>query len=179
MNNDEKIEHTYFTTKISRRVALMYPQRRTFYTPVLKRDVLWYSDVSFHLKPWNILFITCLPPHTCFCWLYSLEGMAIHNVISKNYHEWYHIDIKDWLIIYCFTSHSRIFHLYEGLQNLGLCLVLRAFEKGGIFIVPHLLQHGTSVFPVSSRGLPHSVASNDTQGMWRIYSIPDPHGPWY
>jgi hypothetical protein len=27
----------------------------------------------------------------------------------------------------------------EGLKNLGLCLVLRAFEQGGIFIVPHLL----------------------------------------
>jgi hypothetical protein len=49
-------------------------------------------------------------------------------------------------LIYCFTSHSRIFHLYgdvtntdEGLQNLGLCSVLWAFERGGIFIVPHLL----------------------------------------
>jgi hypothetical protein len=27
----------------------------------------------------------------------------------------------------------------EGLQNLGLCSVLRAFEQGGIFIVPDLL----------------------------------------
>jgi hypothetical protein len=27
----------------------------------------------------------------------------------------------------------------EGLQNLGLCSALRAFEQGGIFIVPHLL----------------------------------------
>ena len=43
-------------------------------------------------------------------------------------------------------SRSRIFHLYgnvtitgEGLQNLGLCSALRAFEQGGIFIVPHLL----------------------------------------
>jgi hypothetical protein len=27
----------------------------------------------------------------------------------------------------------------EGLQNLGLCSVLRAFEQGEIFIVPHLL----------------------------------------
>jgi hypothetical protein len=27
----------------------------------------------------------------------------------------------------------------EGLQNLGLCAALRAFEQGGIFIVPHLL----------------------------------------
>jgi hypothetical protein len=50
------------------------------------------------------------------------------------------------LIIYGFTSRSRIFHLYgdvtsagEGLRNLGLCSALRAFEQGGIFIVPHLL----------------------------------------
>jgi hypothetical protein len=50
------------------------------------------------------------------------------------------------LVIYGFTSRSRIFHLYEdvtiageGLQNLFLCSVLRAFEQGGIFIVPHLL----------------------------------------
>jgi hypothetical protein len=27
----------------------------------------------------------------------------------------------------------------EGQQNLGLCSALRAFEQGGIFIVPHLL----------------------------------------
>jgi hypothetical protein len=27
----------------------------------------------------------------------------------------------------------------EGLQHLGLCLALRAFEQGGIFIMPHLL----------------------------------------
>jgi hypothetical protein len=27
----------------------------------------------------------------------------------------------------------------EGLQNLGLCSALRAFEQGWIFIVPHLL----------------------------------------
>jgi hypothetical protein len=50
------------------------------------------------------------------------------------------------LIIYGFTSRLRIFHLYgdvttagEGLQNLGLYSALRAFEQGGIFIVPHLL----------------------------------------
>jgi hypothetical protein len=68
----------------------------------------------------------------------------------------------DWLIIYCFTSRSRIFHLYgdvtitgEGLQNLGLCSELRAFEQGGIFIVSYRqLWHGTWVFPVSSTGRP-------------------------
>jgi hypothetical protein len=46
-----------------------------------------------------------------------------------------------------FTSRSRIFHLYgdvtitgfKGLQNLGVCSALRAFEQGVIFIVPLLL----------------------------------------
>jgi hypothetical protein len=77
----------------------------------------------------------------------------------------------DWLIVYGFTSRSRMFHLYgnatssgEGLQNLGLCSALRVFEQGGIFIVPHLLWHGTSVSPVLSKGTPHSVASYDTRG---------------
>jgi hypothetical protein len=50
----------------------------------------------------------------------------------------------DMMVVYNFTSRSRIFHLHgdvtgEGLQNLGLCSALRAFEQGGIFIVPHLL----------------------------------------
>jgi hypothetical protein len=60
------------------------------------------------------------------------------------------VSTAQWLsasaLIYCFTSRSRIFHLYgdvtitgEGLQNLGLCSALRAFEQGEIFIVPHLL----------------------------------------
>jgi hypothetical protein len=105
------------------------------------------------------------------------------------------------LVVYCFESRSRISNLYgEGLQNLGLCSALRAFEQGGIFIVPHMLRHGASVFPVSSEGPPHFVASYDTQGdvenlflpgfsrvpyqspltthkgVWRIYSNPDPHG---
>jgi hypothetical protein len=77
---------------------------------------------------------------------------------------------EGWLVI-VFTSRSRIFHLYgdvsitsEGLQNLGLCSALRAVEQGGIFIVPHLLRDGTSVFPVSSEGPPHFVASYDTRG---------------
>jgi hypothetical protein len=81
-----------------------------------------------------------------------------------------------WLIIYGFTSRSRIFHLYgddtiagEGLQNLGLCSALKAFE-------PHLLWHGTSVFPISFKGPSHSVASFNTRGDVEKYSNPDPHG---
>jgi hypothetical protein len=51
-----------------------------------------------------------------------------------------------WMVIYCFTSCSSIFHLYGGatitdeeLQNLGLSSALSAFEQGGIFIMQHLL----------------------------------------
>jgi hypothetical protein len=71
---------------------------------------------------------------------------------------------------YGFTSHSRIFHLLKtsplsvkGCKILAHARRPRAFEQGGIFIVPHLLWHGTSVFPVSSEGPPHSVASYDTR----------------
>jgi hypothetical protein len=85
------------------------------------------------------------------------------------------------LIVYCFMSHSRIFHLYEldvtitgeGLQNLGLLVysALRIFEQGRIFVVPHLLWHGTSVFPVSSEGPPLVQSPLTThKGLWRTYS---------
>jgi hypothetical protein len=77
----------------------------------------------------------------------------------------------DWLIIYSLRPAQEFFTLYghvtivgEGLQNLGLCSALRAFEQGGIFIVPLMLWHGTSVFPISSEGPPHLVASYDKRG---------------
>ena len=52
----------------------------------------------------------------------------------------------------------------EGLQNLDLFFVLRAFEEGGIFIVPHLTWHGTSVFRSLPKDRPHLVASYDSGG---------------
>jgi hypothetical protein len=80
-----------------------------------------------------------------------------------------------------FTSRSRILHPHgdvtiadERLQNLGLCSALRAFQQGGIFIVPHLLWHMTSILK-KKRPL-QLVASCDKQGMLRTYSNQDPHG---
>jgi hypothetical protein len=65
--------------------------------------------------------------------------------------------------MYSFTSCSRIFHLYgdvtiagEGLQNLGLCSALRAFEQGGIFIVTHLCDTGPRFFGLIRRNAPFS-----------------------
>jgi hypothetical protein len=79
----------------------------------------------------------------------------------------------------CFTSRSRIFHLYgnlsitdEGLQNSGLCSALRAFKQGGIFMVQNLLCYGILVFPVSSNGLPHSIASYESQGNTKDLFLP-------
>jgi hypothetical protein len=52
----------------------------------------------------------------------------------------------DYLQFYVRLKHFSFIILYgditiagEGLQNLGLCSALWAFEQGGIFIVPHLL----------------------------------------
>jgi hypothetical protein len=47
---------------------------------------------------------------------------------------------------------------------LGLCLALRAFEQGGIFIVPHLLWQRALVFQFHPKDCPHRVAYYDTQG---------------
>jgi hypothetical protein len=106
---------------------------------------------------------------------YKFIKMYCNLVLDLHY--WLIDWLIDWLIISGFTSRSRMFHLYgddniagKGLQNLGLCSALKAFAQGGIFIVPHMLQQETSVCPISSDGLSHSVAFYDTQGLWRMYS---------
>jgi hypothetical protein len=99
-----------------------------------------------------------------YFWLFSMPviilgcGQASLSLVKR-----YKIIVC--LFIHSFTSGSRMFYLYgdvtiagKGLQNLGRCSVLKTFEQGGIFVVPHLLWNGTSVFPVSSEGPPHSVA---------------------
>jgi hypothetical protein len=98
---------------------------------------------------WYLLFANGTP--------FSLFRGKWQKIHIKSWWAFIILSIIDWLIIYGFTSRSRSFYLYrdvtiagEGLQNLGICSALRAFEQGGIFIVPHLLWNGTSVFPFSS-----------------------------
>jgi hypothetical protein len=126
-------------------------------------------------------------PFSCLLWqmpLRAYSNVGLYRVyillffqIARIY-EWPITQTLNWvpslLIDWLFTilnPTQEFFWLYgdvtiagEGLQNLGLCLVLRAFEQGGIFIVPHTLWHGTLVFPVSSEGPPHLVASYNTRG---------------
>jgi hypothetical protein len=115
-----------------------------------------------------------MPRWRCSCWIsYHIINWFEHckcknvikGIVSKLTIKFWMCQkcgtMIDWLNIYCFTSRSRIFHLYEdvtiageGLQNLGLCSALRAFEQRGIFIVPHLLWHDTSVFRCHPRTAP-------------------------
>jgi hypothetical protein len=89
-----------------------------------------------------------------------LADTIVKNMSSDWYIEHRYIQMYGWLI--------NCLLFYVPLKNfsldLDLCSALRAFEQGGIFIVPHLLWHGASVFLVSSKGPPHSVASYDTRG---------------
>jgi hypothetical protein len=57
----------------------------------------------------------------------------------------------------------------EGCKIKAYCSALGASKQGGIFIVPHLLWHGETVFPVSSKEPPHSVAFTTHKGMWRTF----------
>jgi hypothetical protein len=56
-----------------------------------------------------------------------------------------------------------------GKHRLNFCCMTKwliDYLRFYVFIVPHLLWHGTSVFPVSSEGLPQSVASYIVRHAW-------------
>jgi hypothetical protein len=91
---------------------------------------------------------------TCFCFVYG-------RVLIVRLIDWLFTVLRPAQEYFTYMETSPM--PVKGCTNLGLCLALRAFEQGGIFIVPHLLWHGTSVFPVLYEGLPHSVASYDTR----------------
>jgi hypothetical protein len=70
-----------------------------------------------------------------------------------------------------FTSRSRTFLLYgdvtitdEGLQNLGLCPALRAFEQGEILIATPAVSHGLSFFCLKRRTAPFRSFVRHTRG---------------
>jgi hypothetical protein len=124
-------------------------------------STFWFDSYRFH---------RALSWSTC-CGVHLKHGTSGTRGHGRRYQCLAPYEVSLFMFICCFTSRSRISHLYgdviitgEGLQNVGLCSALRAFEQGGIFIVPHLRWHEASVFPVSSEGPPHLIASYDTQG---------------
>jgi hypothetical protein len=60
-----------------------------------------------------------------------------------------------------YSEHCR---LEASAREQSQVLALLNWSQGGIFIMPHLLWQEVSVFPVSSEGPFHSVASYDTYG---------------
>jgi hypothetical protein len=75
----------------------------------------------------------------------------------------------DWLIDYGFTPRSRIFHLYGDVTIAGEVtivrrraakvrpmLALRAFDQGGIFIVPHAVTRDLGFSGLVRRTAPFS-----------------------
>jgi hypothetical protein len=57
-----------------------------------------------------------------------------HTLISYIDYLQFYVPLKNISLVY-----GDITIAGEELQNLGLCSAIRAFEQGGIFIVPHLL----------------------------------------
>ena len=84
--------------------------------------------------------------------------------------------IIDWLLC-CLTSYSRIFHHYrdviitwESCTIYALAWLWTTLEHTtGIFIVPYLLWHWTSVFNVSPKDRPVYSPLTINQGYWGSY----------
>jgi hypothetical protein len=53
----------------------------------------------------------------------------------------FHLQHQQWFVCLLFYVQLKNFSLILGrhLQNVGICSAFRAFQQGGIFIVPHLL----------------------------------------
>jgi hypothetical protein len=98
--------------------------------------------VRFIQKTLNVIYINslyvCVHTH---CLYYPVSRITTLLARKKSF-PWCSIKRRligfVWLIMFWFTSLSRIFHLYgdvtivgEGLQNLGLCSAVRAFEPEG------------------------------------------------
>jgi hypothetical protein len=71
---------------------------------------------------------------------------------------------KNWLIIYCFTAHSTIFHSYGDVTTAGERLQNFAQGLGScLYRAKNAVVHGASSFPVSSEGLAPLVSFYDIQ----------------
>jgi hypothetical protein len=89
----------------------------------------------------------------------------LHSFIRSSF------KINASLFTYCFTSSSRFFHLYEdvtitveGLENLGLCSALRAFEQGGVLLCHTWCCTGSRFSAIIWRTIPFSCLLRHVRG---------------
>jgi hypothetical protein len=98
---------------------------------IIKKVYICNSHIS--QRRWKALLITkCL----FIPYLKKEKGFKLPYALSWNISTVLTVVFQSIMIIYGFTSRSRMFHIYgdvtiadEGLQNLGLCSTLRAFEQ--------------------------------------------------
>jgi hypothetical protein len=85
------------------------------YCDIVLFVLLWFGIICIYViyirSPivwtWEIFFITYLPPHTCFYWLYSSEGVA------WEYTMWYQ-QIITWVVSHCYQGKNVIkYYLYS------------------------------------------------------------------
>jgi hypothetical protein len=114
--------------------------------------------------------------------MFPFQGISISHIFFNQLYiinKWYILSLNNWwtwtLIDWLFTVLRPAQEFFtdmetsplpvKGLQNLDLCSALKAFEQGGIYMVPHVCcAHRTSVFPVSSEGPPLCVALTTHKG---------------
>jgi hypothetical protein len=80
--------------------------------------------------------------------------------------------MDDWLILYCFKSHSRIFHSYggvtiagEGQQNLGLCSALYVFGRTDLYCGTLAVTYGTPILRSHLNDRPMKLPYTICKGM--------------
>jgi hypothetical protein len=101
-----------------------------------------------------------------FTW--KSRSIVLFNFFAPFIQYW----LIDWLIIYGFTSRSRIFHLYKETSPLPVkgCKIkayarrLGPLSRWGFLSCHTCCDTGPRFFPVSSEGPLHLVASYDTRG---------------
>jgi hypothetical protein len=130
---------------VSNKIELKWGTEKMAHTPQVKTSIHLNSIYFFTLYYYSTQSTLLM----CKEHLGPLQVNSGWNVFKSNGFDY---SMIDWLIFYCFTSRSRIFHLYgdvtiagEGMQNLGLCSALRAFEQEGNMNKSRIFLTGTTV----------------------------------
>jgi hypothetical protein len=107
-----------------------------------------------------------------YTWRYTWVDSCLHNKASEACNSLLTCMTQTfWLIDYLrfYVPLKNISHIWRRHHcrwraTKFMPMLGAQVEQGRIFIVPHLLWHGSSVFPVSSEGSPQLIASYDTHG---------------
>jgi hypothetical protein len=127
--------------------------------------------------------------------LWSLCSWVILNLHGRHLISWYSVIYAFANIItYCVWANKSLslslidlhpaqdFYWYgditiskEGLQNLGLCVAFGSLSRDGSLSCHTCCDMGPQFFRSYPKDCPIQSSPTTHNGMWRTYSIPDPH----